>query len=300
MNFTTPQTLADIANVLSCTYIGDPSMQVFGINEIHKVRAGDIVFVDHPKYYEKALQSKATVIIIDKKVDCPPEKGLLVSLNPFGDFNKITQHFSSPKSHISQAIQNYPGVHIGNHVQIGKNVVLHPGVCIMDHTIIEDDVTIGPNSVIGHSAFYYKKRGDSYEAMHSCGYVHIEKKVEIGASCTIDCGVTDVTRIGAGSKLDNHIQIGHDTSIGKNCLIAAQTGIAGCVTIGDQVVIWGQVGIASGISIGNGCTVLAQSGVAKDLEGNKTYFGSPCGEAKEKFKEIVALRMLPTFLSKNS
>jgi UDP-3-O-[3-hydroxymyristoyl] glucosamine N-acyltransferase len=302
MKFEKPYKLSEIAYILSCSYLGDGDLSLMGINEIHRVIAGDIVFVDHPKYYDKALHSNATAILIDKAVNCPPGKGLLLSDHPFEDFNTLTRHFSKavvPQQPTLNQYENiYPGVYIGANVSIGKNVTLYPGVCVMDGTILEDNVVIGPNTTLGHNAFYYKKQVGKYHAMHSCGYVHIEKNVEIGAGCTIDRGVTDVTRIGEGTKIDNQVQIGHDTLIGKNCLFAAHVGIAGCVVIHDNVTLWGQVGVTSGITLGEGVTVLAQSGISKDLEAHKTYFGSPCGEAREKFKEMAALRQLPELIYK--
>ena len=133
--------------------------------------------------------------------------------------------------------------------------------------------------------------------MHSCGNVIIEEGVEIGALCTIDRGVTGTTTIGSGTKIDNQVQVGHDTVIGKNCLLAAHVGVAGCVVIEDNVIIWGQVGIASSVKIGESVIILAQSGVMKNLDAGKTYFGSPCAEVKEKFRELVALRALPDFMN---
>ena len=134
--------------------------------------------------------------------------------------------------------------------------------------------------------------------MHTCGHVQISANVEIGALCTIDAGVTGVTTIGKGTKIDNQVHIGHDTKIGENCLLAAGVGIAGCVIIKNNVILWGQVGCASNLVIGEGAIVLAQSGISKNIEGGKTYFGSPCGEVKEKFKELAALRQLPKFINK--
>ena len=132
--------------------------------------------------------------------------------------------------------------------------------------------------------------------MHTCGGVKIEDNVEIGALCTIDAGVSGITKIGKGTKLDNQVHIGHDTVVGENCLMAAGVGLAGCVRVKNNVILWGQVGCASDVTIGDGAIVLAQSGVSKDLEGGKTYFGSPCGEVRDKFKEMAALRMLPDFI----
>jgi UDP-3-O-[3-hydroxymyristoyl] glucosamine N-acyltransferase len=168
----------------------------------------------------------------------------------------------------------------------------------MDNTIIGDNVIIGANSVIGHFAFYYKKKEDGYNRLHTCGGVEIQSYVEIGALCTIDAGVTGITRIGMGTKLDDQVHIGHDTIVGENCLMASGVGIAGCVKIENSVILWGQVGCASDVVIGEGAVVYAQSGISKDLEPGKTYFGSPCIEAKDKFKEMVAIRQLPDLLKK--
>ena len=299
MKLNVPYRLDDIASIIGCQYIGNPSHQVTGINEIHLVESGDIVFVDHPKYYEKALNSAATTIIIDKETNCPEGKALIISANPFDDFNALTRHFApklGPKTDSVDQDLIYPNVYIGHNVHIGKNVRIYPGASILDGTMIHDNVIVGANSVIGHDAFYYKKTNGKYNAMHSCGNVIIEEGVEIGALCTIDRGVTSITTIGRGTKIDNQVHVGHDTVIGQDCLIAAGVAIAGCVVIEDRVVIWGQVGIASSIKIGEGAIILAQSGVMKELEAGKTYFGTPCGEVKEKFRELVALRSLPDFM----
>lgn len=305
MKLNIPHTLKEIAELINCDFVGDPNHLVTGINEIHVVVPGDLVFVDHPKYYQKALNSAATTILIDQEVECPVGKGLIISKAPFDDFNRLTRHFTPFKPQnkaigedtvIDDSAMIYPNVFIGHRVKIGKNVTLHSGVCIMDDCIIDDNVIVGPNTVIGHYAFYYKKKSTGFDRMHTCGGVHLQKNVEIGALCTIDAGVTGMTTIGEGTKIDNHVQIGHDTVVGKHCLMAAHVGVAGCVRIMDRVTLWGQVGCASDVTIGEGAIVLAQSGVGKDLEGGKSYFGSPCVEAKEKFREMVALKKLPQIL----
>jgi UDP-3-O-[3-hydroxymyristoyl] glucosamine N-acyltransferase len=287
--------------------VGDPTFQVLGINEIHVVEKGDVVFVDHPKYYDKALKSKASVVLINKEVDCPDEKALLISDDPFRDFNKLTEHFN-PFKVASKSIADtveigkgtvvQPNVFIGNHVKIGKNCTIHPNVTIYDQCIIGNNVTIHAGTILGADAFYYKNRPEGYDKLRSGGRVIIEDNVDIGAACTIDRGVSGDTIIGAGSKLDNQIQVGHDTVIGKKCLIASQTGIAGCVVIEDEVVIWGQVGIASGLRIGKKAIILAQAGIAKSLEGGKSYFGYPAEEAREKLKQLANLRKIPEIIKK--
>jgi UDP-3-O-[3-hydroxymyristoyl] glucosamine N-acyltransferase len=122
--------------------------------------------------------------------------------------------------------------------------------------------------------------------------------VEIGALCSIDKGVTGATEIGDGSKLDNQVHVGHDTVIGKNCLFAAQVGIAGCVVVEDNVTLWGQVGVPSDRRLKKGSIALGQSGILADMEEGKTYFGSPAEESKLKWRELAALKKLPELLSK--
>lgn len=301
MKFKSVQTLKLIADLIDASFVGEPEFEITGINEIHVVEPGDIVFVDHPKYYDKALHSDASIILIDKEVDCPVGKALLISEDPFRDFNKITKYFN-PFIHSKESISEsavigegtiiQPNVFIGNHVSIGKNCIIHPHVTIYDHCVIGDDVTIHANTVLGADAFYYKNRPEGFDQLVSGGRVVIKDSVDIGASCTIDKGVTGDTTIEEGTKIDNQVHIGHDTVIGKKCLIASQTGISGCVIIEDNVTIWGQVGITSGVTIGKSAVILAQSGVSKSLRGGKSYFGYPASESREKLKELALFKKL--------
>ena len=299
-------TLSAIASLLDSPFKGNENLGVNGINEIHRVEHGDIVFVDHPKYYDKALNCSASVVLINKEVDVPDGKGIIICDDPFRSFNFIAGYFNPfvfSEQHqedtvVGSGTKIHPSVSIGRNVKIGKNCLIFSNVSIMDDVTIEDNVIIQSGTVIGSFGFYYKNRGTHFDRLNSNGGVLIEKNVEIGANCTIDKGVTSVTTIGEGTKIDNLVQIGHDTYVGKKCLIAAQAGIAGCVEVGDEVTIWGQVGIASGISIGNKTTLYAQSGVGKTLEGNKSYLGSPVDESRTKFKEMAMVRRLPELFSK--
>lgn len=265
-----------------------------GINEIHMVEHGDIVFVDHPKYYQKALLSAATIIIIPEELTVPEGKSLLVHPKPFDAFNFLLKHFAAEQTlkdaWIHESAKVYPNVYLGKNVCIEENCVIHAGAHIADHTHLESGVIIGPNSVIGHDAFYYKKKPEGYDRLISSGGVHLESNVEIGALCTIDRGVTGVTRIGKGTKIDNQVHIGHDTQIGTNTLIAAGCGISGCVEIGNNVTIWGQVGMASGVKVHDHAVILGQSGVTKNVPEGAEYFGTPAGPSKDKYTELVYLR----------
>lgn len=307
MKFPKSVTLSELAKHTGAEVVGDGTMQVTGINEIHKVEPGDITFVDHPKYYDKALASAATFVIINKQVEVPQGKALLFHNDPFSVYNAIVKLFRSfepavaaisPSAKIGAGTVIQPGAFVGNHVTIGSNCLIHSNVVIYDHCRIGDNVIIHANTVIGSDAFYFKRRPEGYDKMLSCGNVIIHDNVEIGACCTIDKGVSSDTVIGAGTKMDNHIHIGHDTVIGRNCLFAAQVGIAGVVTIEDEVILWGQVGVQKDLTIGKGAVVLGQSGVPKSLEGGKTYFGSPVQEAREKMKELAFIKQLPELLNR--
>ncbi len=307
MKFNKPQTLDDIANIINCEYVGDPDLSVLGMNEIHVVRSGDIVFVDHPKYYDKALESPATIILINKKVDCPKGKALLVSDDPFRDFNRLTNHFNpfiaaraviAESAVIGKHTVIQPNVFIGNNVQIGNDCLIHSNVCIYDNVVIGNNVTIHSGTVLGADAFYYKNRPEGFDKLKSGGNVIIEDNVDLGALCTIDRGVTASTTIGRGTKLDNQVHVGHDTIIGERCLIASQVGIAGCVLIEDFVTIWGQVGITSGVTIGEKAVISAQSGVSKSLPGHKSYFGTPADDFRKKYKELASIRLIPDIIDK--
>jgi UDP-3-O-[3-hydroxymyristoyl] glucosamine N-acyltransferase len=307
MKFSKPHSLKEIASILNCQYVGNDDFEVLGMNEIHVVTSGDIVFVDHPKYYDKALQSAATIVLINKEVECPEGKALLISDDPFRDFNTLTNHFRpfkfanvsiSSSAKIGDGTKIQPNCFIGNNVQIGKNCLIHSNVSIYDNTIIGDNVIIHAGTILGADAFYYKKRPEGFDQLLSCGRVVIENNVGIGALCTIDKGVTGDTTIGEGTKIDNQVHVGHDTLIGKKCLIAAQTGIAGCVIIEDEVTLWGQVGTTSGITIGTKAVVLGQTGVSKSIEGGKTYYGTPIDESREKFKQFAYIKKIPELLNK--
>jgi UDP-3-O-[3-hydroxymyristoyl] glucosamine N-acyltransferase len=299
-----------LAEYTGAKLVGDAEQMATGINEIHKVERGDISFVDFEKYYNKCLYSAATVIIINKEVECPAGKTLLVHPDPFSAYVKIANRFRvfepsdkmiSDNASIGASTIIQPGVFIGHHVQIGENCLIHPNVTIYDHTIIGDNVVIHAGTVIGADAFYFKRRKEresQYDKLVSCGWVIIEDDVEIGAGCTIDKGVSGDTIIGLGTKLDNHIHIGHGAVIGRNCLFAAQVGIGGKAIIEDEVILWGQVGVSKDLTIGKGAIVYAQSGVPQSIEGGKVYFGSPVDDARVKMKELNWIKRIPEIWEK--
>jgi UDP-3-O-[3-hydroxymyristoyl] glucosamine N-acyltransferase len=310
MQFPSPVPVSWLADFINAKILGDENAFASGINEIHKVKNGDIVFVDHPKYYDTCLNSAATCIIINAEKEAPEGKTLFVVDDPFEAYLKIVNYFKpfvasekmiSDSSNVGKNTIVMPNVFLGNNVRIGDDCIIHPNVIIYDDCVIGNHVEIHSGTVIGSDAFYFntkKNREQWFKKMQSCGIVEIQDHVEIGANCTIDRGVSDSTIIGSGTKMDNLIHVGHDVSIGKNCLIAAQVGIAGGTALGDGVTLWGQVGVNKTISIGDNAIVMGQGGVTSSIEGNKTYWGTPIQEFYSKRKELVMIKRLPEIWEK--
>jgi UDP-3-O-[3-hydroxymyristoyl] glucosamine N-acyltransferase len=298
--------LEDVATMIGAGFSGNPDFAITGLNEIHMVEAGDLTFVDHPKYYAKALNSNATTIIINKEVECPEGKALLFHTDPFAAYVSLVKKFRpfepayaavSPSATIGEGTFIQPNAFIGNHVTIGKNCIIHANASIYDYTEIGDNVIIHSGAVIGADAYYFQRKPQGYRKFESCGRVVLSDDVEVGALCTIDKGVSGDTFVGKGTKFDNHVQVGHDTYIGSNCLIGSHCAIAGVTRIEDDVILWGKVVVNKDLVIGKGAIVLATSGVGKNLEAGKTYFGIPAEEARKKWRELAALRQLPAILA---
>lgn len=310
MQFPSPVSIQWIATFIGAQLIGNVNGLATGINELHNVDNGDLVFVDHPKYYDKCISSPASFIIIDKTVAVPEGKALLITDNPFEAYSKIVKHFApfvpsykaiSDSAIVGEGSVIMPNVFIGNQVRIGNNCIIHPNVSIYDNCTIGNNVEIHSGTVIGADAFYFntkKNREVWYKKMPSCGTVLIEDDVEIGANCTIDKGVSATTKIGRGTKFDNLIHIGHDTVIGKNCLLAAQVVVAGGVTIMDGVTLWGCVIVNKTLTIGENAVLLGTTGVTSNLAGNKTYWGTPAQEAGIAKRELIWIKRIPLLWDK--
>lgn len=304
MKFPTPISVKALAERFDAQLIGDASLFATGINEIHKVEKGDIVFADVPKYFDKCIQSAATIMLLNKPTKCPEGKAVLVVDDPFEVYDELVREHRpfhplsatiSDSAEIGEGTLIEPNVVIASDVKIGKNCYIQANVVISEYTIIGDHVTIQSGTVIGTDAFYFKKKGEVYHKFRSGGRVLIEDHVDIGAGCTINKGVSGDTIIGAGTKLDCQVHLGHGVVVGKNCLLAAQVGVGGKTIIGDNVVLYGQVGVAQNIEIGDNAVILAKSGISKNIEGGKTYFGYPAGEFRSIYRELAALRHLPEF-----
>ena len=302
MKLDTPVQASALASFIHGKLIGE-DVEITGINEIHKVSAGDLTYADHPKFYDRALNSPGIVVLLDREPEDAKGKTLIIQEDTFVAFNRLLRHYRPyqpmsdrihPSAQIGVDTVLEPGVTIGENVVLGKQCLIHANVVIYDNTVIGDRVQIHANTVIGSHAFYFKTHNPRrYDKLNSSGRVVIGDDVEIGANCTVDKGGTGDTVIGRGTKIDNLVHIGHGVEIGEDCLFAAQVGVAGKTIIGNRVQLWGQVGVSKTLTIGDEAVVYAQSGVKDSLPGHATYMGSPARPARPYMRELAAIRKLP-------
>ena len=308
MKFANPLTISQLSDIVRQDFsiIGNSDNLAFGINEMHSVEKGELSFVDNSKYYDRVLQSAATIVLIDKKVECPEGKTLIICEDPLRAYLDIVNKFAiftpqkqaiHPDTMIGEETVIQPNVFIGENVVIGKNCIIHSNVSIYAHTTIGNNVIIHSGCVIGSDACYYQKRDSGWLKLDSCGRTIIDDDVEVGSNCCIDRGVSGDTFIGKGTKFDNLVQIGHDTSIGEHCLIGSQAAIAGCTRIDDFCTIWAKSAVNKDLYIAKNTTILAVTAVDKSVytEG-MALFGAPAEEARKKWKEMACIRMLPEII----
>ena len=305
MKLPAPISINQLLNLIQteAKVVGNLSNVILGINEIHSVNTGDLSFVDNAKYYERMLNSNATVILIDQETECPEGKTLLITKDPLSAYLRVVAHYTHfspqtmnihPSAQIGEGTIIQPCTFIGENVVIGNNCLIHSNVSIYANSIIGDNVTIQAGSVIGGDACYFQRRANGWLKLDSCGRTIIGNHVEIGCNVCIDRGVSGDTTVGDGCKFDNLVQIGHDTIIGKNCLFGAQSAIAGCTVLGDDCVIWAKSVINKDLHIANRTTLLALSAIDKNVnEEGATLFGLPAIDAHKRWKEMAYNRQLP-------
>ncbi|MCQ2286172.1 MAG: UDP-3-O-(3-hydroxymyristoyl)glucosamine N-acyltransferase [Bacteroidales bacterium] len=308
MRFDNALSIAEIVAILGhdVQVIGNQNNKVTGINEVHSVEPGNLSFVDSPKYYSRVVNSAAGTILINKEFDCPEGKTLIITDDPYMDYVKIVKNVTAfqpqseainPTAAIGEGTVVQPCSFVGENVVIGKNCIIHSNVSIYANCIIGDNVIIHSGSVIGADAYYFQKRANGWNKLETCGRVIIENDVEIGCCVTIDKGVSGDTFIGAGTKFDNQIQVGHDTYIGRRCLIGTHSSIAGCTHVDDDCLLWAGTSVNKDLWVAKGTTLLALSAVDKSVkEENTVLFGVPAYDARKKWKEIACTRMLPEMM----
>src|SRR5688572_15474871 len=326
-------TVNQVAAMLGGEVRGNGDETIVMLGKIQDAKRGQISFLSNPKYEQYIYTTQATAVIVKKDfvakkvlscililVDDPyisftrllEEYHKLISFQKTGaeqpsfmaenstigkDFYRGAFSYIGGNVRIGDNVKIYPHAFIGDNVIIGNNTIIHPGVKIYADTRIGNNCVIHSGTVIGSDGFGFAPQEDgSYKTIPQLGSVIIEDDVAIGGNTVIDCATLfgDATIIRQGVKLDNLIQIAHNVEIGKNTVIAAQTGISGSTKIGDNCVLAGQVGIAGHLIIANNTSFGAQSGISKSIkdEGMK-MIGSPAFDVKEYFKSYAVFKKLP-------
>ncbi len=322
-------TALQIATILNGTVEGDEMVQVSKLSKIEEGEQGTLSFLSNPKYSSHIYSTNASVVIVNE--DFIPEKPINSTLIKVPDayraFTQLLNYYNKVKwdksgieqpSYIDKTseiganpyigafayigknviigtnVKIFPQAYLGDNVNIGDNTIIFTGAKIYSESVIGKDCVIHSNAVVGSDGFGFAptENGD-YEKIPQTGNVIIGNDVEIGAGTTIDRATLGSTKIGDGVKLDNQIQIAHNVEIGKNTVIAAQTGVAGSTKIGANCVIGGQVGIVGHITIGNNVKVQAQSGIAKSLGDGDIVQGSPAFGYGDWNKSYVYFKNLP-------
>jgi UDP-3-O-[3-hydroxymyristoyl] glucosamine N-acyltransferase len=326
------RSLREIAEAIAARVQGNGSIEISGIASITSASHSDLVFVEEEKYLAQALQSQAAAVIAGEFAAGMAGKPLLISSHPRLAFARAARFLQSgttasqskivqPTALVHASAHLAPGVVIedyavvqenaeigdgsqigagcviGRGVKIGRDCELYPRVTIFAGTTLGDRVIVHAGAVLGSDGFGYVRDPNSgrYEKFPQVGRLVIEDDVEIGANTTIDRGALDETRIGQGTKIDNLVHIGHNCRIGKNAVIAAQTGLSGSIVIEDDVVLGGQVGIGEHALIGEGVMLGGQGGVLphKVLRGKGiAFWGTPAQPVHQYLKQLAAMARL--------
>jgi UDP-3-O-[3-hydroxymyristoyl] glucosamine N-acyltransferase len=319
-------TLRELAERLGCRFEGDGDIDISGVATIHDAQPGDVTFLANPKYESALATTRASAVILKEEAPAAP-CATLRTAEPYLAFARAVGLFApawrpEPGVHPMAAVA--AGAQLGRGVSIGAFVAIAEGASVGDNTVVFPNVTIGAGAriggdcvihsnvsirervaignrvvlqngvVVGGDGYGFVRRGDgSHEKIPQVATVVIEDDVELGANTTVDRPAVGETRIRAGTKIDNLVQIGHGVRVGRNVLMAAQVGIAGSTEIDDDVVFGGQVGVGGHLSIGRGAVAVGQSGVTNSLDAGAMVAGYPAIDSREWRKASVIFRRLP-------
>ncbi|TMQ53152.1 MAG: UDP-3-O-(3-hydroxymyristoyl)glucosamine N-acyltransferase [Candidatus Eisenbacteria bacterium] len=322
-------TLEAVAKAIDGTVVGDGSVEITGVAGIREAREGDLTFLANPRYESYLDQTQASAIIVSEN-HRSIGKPLIQNPNPYLAFLKAIRLFAgeaerpcagvhptavvSEEAYVAQDASIGPyvviergasigaraivhaGCYVGARARLGDEILLYPNVTVREECVLGDRVIVHSGTVVGSDGFGFVRDGDVYRKLPQVGNVVVEDDVEIGANVTIDRATTGTTRIGAGSKIDNLVQIAHNVQVGENCIIVAQVGISGSTVLGDHVVLAGQVGIVGHIEIGDGASVGAQSGVSKSVKAGERMFGYPAMPLRQAKRIEASIRNLPELI----
>jgi len=330
-----PITLKELADFCDAQIIGgDLSTSIYSAADITSAQTGQVTQLTNSRYAQYVKNSTASACFIAEgfTVDNVPEcMALLVCADPELSFIRAVEllhpaRVYSPQIAPQAVLENnvilgdevyigpyavigenasigdgsaiLAGVYMGKNVKVGKNCRIHPYAVIYDDVVVGNNVIIHSGAIIGADGFGYKFRNNVHVKVPQVGNVVIDDNVEIGANTCIDRGALGSTLIGAGSKIDNLVQIGHNNKVGKNVIMCGLTGVSGSCNIEDYAILAGSSGVADHVTIGTGAVVMARSGVAGDVKAGTQVFGSPAKDKKTAYKEQIAISKLPELLKK--
>jgi UDP-3-O-[3-hydroxymyristoyl] glucosamine N-acyltransferase len=318
-------TLDELSRQLECELTGAGDVVVTGAAGIDDAHAGDITFVDSKRLLARAEASAAAAIIAPLEI-ASAGKPLLRAPNPRLAFARTLEIFHparrlpegihptavigdgvimgsgvavgahtvlGDRARLGDRVQVHPLVFLGEDVSVGDDTIIYPLVGVREEAIIGARCIIHCGAVIGADGFGYTRAARTHHKIPQVGTVRIGDDVEIGALAAIDRATTGETVIGSGTKIDNLVQIGHNTKVGENCIIVGQSGLSGSVRLGDDAVIAAQVGVADHIDIGSGVVALARAGITQDVPAGTQVSGFPARPHREQLRAQAAIERLP-------
>jgi len=326
-------TLAEIATLLNVALPSDGQRVIAGLNTLRDAGDTDVSFLSADTYVKDFATTRAAAVVVHRRVKLPPDHGRVVLIVDDADLAMATllERFAPPvqrppagvhasasvagsavvssdacigahvvvgeRSRIGARVQLHAGVIVGDDVTVGDDSILHPNVVIRERITIGRRVTIHAGSVIGSDGFGYRWDGKRHAKIPQIGTVVIEDDVEIGSCVCIDRAKFSATRIGAGTKIDNLAQIGHNAQVGPHCIIVGQAGVAGSVTLGAGVVLGGQSAVRDHVTVGAQAMVAGCSGVMEDVDPKTVVSGLPAFPHRQSLREQAALRRLPELVN---
>lgn len=323
-------TLGDLAERLGAELVGDATVVVHGAAALDAAGPGQLSFLHNPKYRMLLEATRASAVIVGPK-DRVAGKNLLVAANPYLVFARALTLLHPPEhprrgvepgAHVhptarlgpgvtalgGAAVEEgaevgdgtvlYPGAYVGRGARVGRDCVLYPNVVVREGCVLGDRVILQPGAVIGSDGFGYARDGARQVKIPQVGVVVLEDDVEVGAGTTIDRAALGETRIGRGTKIDNLVQVGHNVVVGEDCLLVAQSGVAGSTRLGNRVILAAQAGIVGHLCVGDGAIVGGQAGVHSDLPAGTVVSGSPAFDHREWLKAQPVVRRLPELRSR--
>jgi UDP-3-O-[3-hydroxymyristoyl] glucosamine N-acyltransferase len=325
-----PISAAEIAKLVKGELVGDGGSSINGFSGIKEANKSELTFLSNPKYEPLLQDTQAGVILVPRQISCPGKTLIRVD-NPSLCFTQMVTYLLkdapdykpkgihptaviAPGAKISRGVAVgahtviedgaqiaegsvlYPNCYVGHETRLGKNCLIYPQVVLRERVTLGNRVIIHSGTVIGSDGFGYVTVDGKHMKVPQVGTVLIEDDVEIGANVTIDRARFDKTIIGEGTKIDNLVQIAHNVTIGKHCLIVAQSGIAGSTKLGDHVILAAQAGLVGHIEIGDGAIVTAQSGVSHSIKPGEQVFGSPAHPLKVAFRNNAHIQRLDKYV----